>query len=518
MSTIGTRLPRPAVNLSASGRGLVGWLAIALVLRLGWLVITQFAYEDAYITFRFAQNLARGQGFVYNAGEPIYGTTTPLLTLLLAAGLRLAPNDPLSIARLIGLAAGLATIILAWGILTQSGLSDARRVFPIGLLVVSQRLWVRDTGGMETSLGIALLLGAWYAAVQRRSWLSGLCAGLALWTRLDLIVWIVALIAALWLARSANTQTLAAKVAGVTGMVYLPWLIFALAYFGDMLPYTITAKLHAYSADYGLSMLDHLARVLRGLPPFTIIDAPESLAIGLTLALSALGAWHVRQQCSWWPALIFWPVQLAVLVLTRMTFQSRYFVPLIWITLVLIGIGLGVIWNRLDQLNPIGRKALGGVLVCGVLIISAVSGWQQATAMRDVQTDVNERALKTAGQWLNANTPLTATVMLEPLGYVGYFARRTMLDVIGLVTPRAVDLNRQQVPLIDMVAQLRPDYILLHCDDARSWLAAAQKQPNDFGTHYTRVAIFNPRNFNPAQPDTDSLTRIACYEAYGPRE
>jgi len=45
--------------------------------------------DDAYITFRYARNLANGVGFVYNAGERVLGTTTPAYTLLLAALSRL---------------------------------------------------------------------------------------------------------------------------------------------------------------------------------------------------------------------------------------------------------------------------------------------------------------------------------------------------------------------------------------------------------------------------------------------
>ena len=39
--------------------------------------------DDAYITFRYAQNLLSNQGFVYNPGEAVLGTTTPLFALIL---------------------------------------------------------------------------------------------------------------------------------------------------------------------------------------------------------------------------------------------------------------------------------------------------------------------------------------------------------------------------------------------------------------------------------------------------
>ena len=47
--------------------------------------------EDAYITFRYAAHWAHGFGPVYNAGERVWGFSSPLWTLLLtlAAALRL---------------------------------------------------------------------------------------------------------------------------------------------------------------------------------------------------------------------------------------------------------------------------------------------------------------------------------------------------------------------------------------------------------------------------------------------
>ena len=42
------------------------------------------SYDDGYITYRYADNLARGRGFVFNPGEPVLGTSAPGYGLLLA--------------------------------------------------------------------------------------------------------------------------------------------------------------------------------------------------------------------------------------------------------------------------------------------------------------------------------------------------------------------------------------------------------------------------------------------------
>src|SRR5260370_38217980 len=46
-------------------------------------------FDDAYITFRYAANLARGLGLVFNPSEHVLGTTSPLFTVILAGAGRL---------------------------------------------------------------------------------------------------------------------------------------------------------------------------------------------------------------------------------------------------------------------------------------------------------------------------------------------------------------------------------------------------------------------------------------------
>ena len=36
-----------------------------------------YSHDDAFITYRYAENLARGHGLVYNPGEAVLGTSAP---------------------------------------------------------------------------------------------------------------------------------------------------------------------------------------------------------------------------------------------------------------------------------------------------------------------------------------------------------------------------------------------------------------------------------------------------------
>jgi len=64
-------------------------ITIHFLVLIGLSILTiilfyKFSTEDSYITYRYAQNLVDGHGFVYNPGEEFLGTTAPLYGLILA--------------------------------------------------------------------------------------------------------------------------------------------------------------------------------------------------------------------------------------------------------------------------------------------------------------------------------------------------------------------------------------------------------------------------------------------------
>jgi hypothetical protein len=67
----------------ASLQSLLPLLPIALVL-LVQAPREAAVFDDAFITFRYARNIALSRGFSYNLGPPVLGTTTPLFTAILA--------------------------------------------------------------------------------------------------------------------------------------------------------------------------------------------------------------------------------------------------------------------------------------------------------------------------------------------------------------------------------------------------------------------------------------------------
>ena len=91
----------------------LGLLAPAALLLDDLVAAAPVNIDDAFISFRYARNLARGMGLVYNAGERIEGYTNFLETPILAAGIKLGV-EPTVTAKVVGGMAALGALAVVW--------------------------------------------------------------------------------------------------------------------------------------------------------------------------------------------------------------------------------------------------------------------------------------------------------------------------------------------------------------------------------------------------------------------
>ncbi len=491
-------------------------LMVAITARIAWMAYTRYIAEDAYITFRYAHQLAAGNGFVHNTGDRLYGTTTPLYTLLMAGWLLLGVGNAALGASLLNLAASAATLVFVWLAVRRLGFSLARQAAALLVLALSLRLLSNDTRGMETPWVIGFMAASWWALVTGRAKLAGLLAGLLLWTRVDLFLWPLALVGVQALADRRKASWLAA----LTGLTYLPWVVFATLYFGSPIPHTVTAKWVAYLQYNTEPAIVNLPIVLNYLSMFHIPQAVFRLSLTAWLTIG-IAAWQTSRTADNQPVAvlpIFALLETAWLVTTRATFFSHYMVPLLWVVLVLFGMGLGSLWDWLERRHWVARLiyATGLILFFGTNVVLAVSA---APEYRDFQRYRHEQALAAAGQWLYQHTSAGSTVLLEPLGYAGYYADRVMLDEVGLVTPQVVAYKRERITEAFLYAVLlQPDYWVIHCDDALGYLESSAQGEIDFTARFTHVVTFNPLGFDPTQgekpTEESALARDSCYEIW----
>jgi len=65
------------------------WLIFPIACALQIAAFSSARLDDAFITFRYGQNLALGHGMVFNPGERLMGSTSPVEVLLSALKLPL---------------------------------------------------------------------------------------------------------------------------------------------------------------------------------------------------------------------------------------------------------------------------------------------------------------------------------------------------------------------------------------------------------------------------------------------
>ena len=129
-----------------------------------------FLLDDAFISFRYAQNLVEGHGLVFNPGgpgEPVEGYTNFLWVLLMAAGM-VVGIEPELLSRVLGLAcfaAGLLAVAVPLG--RQSFRHPSTALLAVAAVAVNERLifYSQDARPYALALLVFLLLEAgWLAA------------------------------------------------------------------------------------------------------------------------------------------------------------------------------------------------------------------------------------------------------------------------------------------------------------------------------------------------------------------
>ena len=66
----------------------------------------------------------------------------------------------------------------------------------------------------------------------------------------------------------------------------------------------------------------------------------------------------------------------------------------------------------------------------------------------------------TTARWLEANTDPTDLVAVHDIGAIGYFARRPLLDLAGLISPEVIPFIRDEEALLLWLQSEEADYLV----------------------------------------------------------
>ena len=393
--------------------------------------VRSFTIDDAYISYRYARNLARGLGLVYNAGERIEGYTNFLWTVLLAGAIRVG-LDPDVTAKILGALSAFGALGFTYLLAERLKPFEVLPCVATWLLASSIVFSGYAVFGLETSFFVFLLLaGTWLffresdaaaAALpkpDRRAWnralpLSGLVFGLAGITRPEAPLYIGILMLFLGRRFFSGQNILRGALFVLPVAAHVLW---RRSYYGTWLPNTLSAKTGDLSAQIGWGW-DYFQKYATTVGPVLYLGIfgvavgyvarrREALAFAVIAVLVA--AYIVCVGGDWMPAYRF----------------ASPFEPFAFLLVDLAARDI------IDRRSRVATLAFAGFAA----VVMAQRGGSLESGRRWILNEDRAWRDRTEGttRWLLEHKP--GTLALGDIGYIGYVTDYPILDLLGLVDP-----------------------------------------------------------------------------------
>jgi arabinofuranosyltransferase len=426
-------------------------LLIAIAALAAQSIALNYVVDDAFISFRYAHNLVAGHGLTFNpGGERVEGYTNFLWTLLMAVAIA-CHLDPVLVAQMLGIGAGLAVLIVTERFARRAGLGPWSAFAPV-LLAANPAMVTWSSGGLETTLFTLLVIaGAYLLTTEGGSGrIAGLVLALACLTRPEGILATVLVGAGLILASGRAAFGRLRRAAPLVGLTVLAHELWRLSYYGSWLPNTFYAK----TGDLRFQMQAGAAYL--GWPLAFFAGGP------LALALVAHGLKRRSVPCSI-SAVAFsgWILYVGTIGGDGLP-MYRFLVPALPFLAILIVSALA----RLHDSRPRAADLLAAFLLA-MTIVPGLTGVQSQYREWDAKVFVPKNVR--VGKRLRGLIGPEASIALMPAGAIPYYSDLRTLDMLALNDPIVA---REKVRFTFALAghwkydaaailRRRPDYVLL---------------------------------------------------------
>ena len=426
----------------------MGFVILALFVVLQVLCPFNEVWDDAFISLRYARNIARGLGAVFGPGSmpPVEGYSNPLWTFLLAWYF-LLPGSVFvwikitNLAAIAGLVAGARSLVQS---LTEEPQRAPVRVLsylPGLLIALDYSFFIYFNSGMETVVYAAAIVVslAHSAVVLRRPDAVGLYPNAILWTIVALLRPEGILLSAPMAAMLALRGLLRSRWFDL-GRWLLPlggcmaaFLIWRVSYYGDLLPNTYYAKVPVLrAAGLGQGWSYYLAGLAEGLSPailllailgLVLISRGRLLLFGLVLLTILVNALYVVLVAG-----DFFPLYRFL----QPTFALAYIlatVPIIFLTR-----DTSWPWVRFSaqfalllltiRLQPVPRKVREQA--------NDRKGYSWNRLLKEALSSNLATPQSAVGAWLRESLPAGSVIATGQCGQIPYYAELETVDVGGL--------------------------------------------------------------------------------------
>jgi len=407
------------------------------------IVFPRFTIDDAFITFRYAENLALRGELNWNVGEdPVEGYTGVALPVLLAGAIT-AGIDPEAASRVIGVASFWFSFLMLFLIGRRIQLPFVGIAGFLFLFATTPILYTHALSGLETMLFLALLLSVLCASLYRKDTILLVLLLMTSLVRPEGVAFSVIILCATGWWRYREDRILFKRFLRQTISIYilpaLAYFLWRFNYYGRLLPNTFYAK---SGVGFQVDALIDIARFLRR------YFAVPSLGVAVLFAAETDLLWEsVKRFCRERKAIVlviagilFNAVLVAFFSRTHLTmnFSHRFYtmlLPATWLLLLFcIRIGFTVLASTKTE-KPVRYRFILGMLALLIMYQTAF----QAVKARDEFTFANSQIIlqksehTRIGKMLRELVPADATLSVHAdAGAIPYFSKLHTIDFGGL--------------------------------------------------------------------------------------
>jgi arabinofuranosyltransferase len=493
------------VRSQGHGEGPLFWLLVVGAVA-GHVHFANVTIDDAFISFRYADNLVRGEGLVFNPGERVEGYSNLSWTLLMAIpaalGVERFEFGLLSVAKLLGALLNLGTLALLWRTARLGRPSDPPPLMAAAYLTASLPFLVWGVSALETSLVTFSILATLYLHLSEELALEGgrsvfpwsyVVLTLAALTRPEPVV-LIAPLAGVRLAHrlglNSSWRTVKKEVGSLLLFLvpYGAFLAFRWTYYGDLLPNTYYAKMYRDPRVLyrGWLYLEHGARDLGwwflALVVGFVLGTARSIpyrvwAILTTLFALLLITW--REGGDWMPAYrLLVPTLPLIALLVHETWLGAgrfelaqlaprapvptWVIPEKWLAAWRLAVTRGSARRRFSANSRLGLR-LALVLALGLSVVSGHAAVELQTTSGFRHLGIDSSVHLEAARWMKKELPRDSTIALGEAGLIPYATMFPTLDLLGLTDKHLARLPGEMHTKFDAnyVFEKKPDYFFL---------------------------------------------------------
>jgi len=442
------------------------WLTFAVPVMVGLAVSSIYIsaaravwFDDPYIFFEYIRNLAGGQGLSFNQGELSFGATSILWPLLMAVPTRLTQLDAMAVAQV----CSIIMYALSAGVLA---LTIQRLIGNQWIAMIVSSMYVAypsaakiGMSGMEIGLFLLLMSLVLLLASNQHvaSWPIGILSGLLFLTRPDAVVMLPVMLIWLFYRCVIDEKNIRAFVKhsvifGICfGIVIAPWLLYLHSETGNFLPSTQAGKMllwmpvmyHINYAQFqAMGLVERFRIGFGSILEFFTDYRQVILTFGVgSIACIAMKRYLPIVRGAAVIAFVYTIAQPLLFSFTFPIFTFRYFTGLMLSAMLTLALVLE--WGCRTFLKPRPNAQMlqrfAGVGF-GLLVIVAYAGLHYLSFGNYLEQVEQQRVRVDTAEWLDKNLPPDATIATEPLGALGYYSHRYIVDMGGLITLKAQTL------------------------------------------------------------------------------